>query len=103
MFKDELIALQKKANPRNDNLQHIVAEFKEIIKNWVKDGFCRNENKVSFDIVNGKIIYKNPLCNEPTCYIEDFSAVEKVFKKEGINMHWTYDRTHLNGTLTFSW
>ena len=103
MFKDELIALQKKANPRNDNLQHIVAEFKETIKNLVKDGFCRNENKVSFDIIGGKIICKNPLCNEPTCYIEDLSAVEKVFKKEGINMHWTYDRTHLNGTLTFSW
>ena len=103
MFKDELIVLQKKANPHNDNLKYIVAEFKEIIKNWVKDGFCRNENKVSFDIVGGKIACKNPLYHEPTCSIEDLSAVEKVFKKEGINMHWTYDRTHLNGTLTFSW
>lgn len=100
MFKDELIALQEKANPRNDNLQHIVAEFKETIKNWVKDGFCRNENKVSFDIVKGKIRFKN---HKLTCSIEDLSAVEKVFKKEGINMHWTYDRTHLNGTLTFKW
>ena len=103
MFKDELIALQKKANPRNDNLQHIVAEFKEIIKNWVKDGFCQNDSKVTFDIVGGKIICKNPLYHEPICYIEDLSTVEKVFKKEGIDLHWTYDRTHLNGTLTFSW
>lgn len=102
MFKDELIALQKKANPHNNNLQHIVAEFKETIRNCVKNGFCK-DNKMSFDIISGKIICKNPLCNEPTCYIEDLFAVEKVFKKEGINMHWTYDRTYLNGTLTFSW
>lgn len=34
---------------------------------------------------------------------EDLSAVEKVFKKEGIDMDWSYDRTHLNGTLTFRW
>ena len=103
MFKDELIALQEKANPRNNTLQHIVAEFKEEIESWVKNGFCKNANKVVFDIVNGKIVCKNPLYHDPTCYIEDLSAVEKVFKKEGISMDWTYDRTHLNGTLTFRW
>ena len=27
MFKDELIALQKKANPHNDNLKYIVAHL----------------------------------------------------------------------------
>ena len=103
MFKDELIALQEKANPSNDNMQHIVAEFKETIKTCVKNGVGQNDSKVTFDIVGGKIICKNPLYHKLTCYIEDLSAVEKVFKKEGINMHWTYDRTHLNGTLTFSW
>lgn len=102
MFKDELIALQKKANPRKD-ISPIVAEFKEVIKTWVKNGFSQNDNKVSFDIVGGKIECKNPLYNEPTCSIEDLSAVEKVFKKEGVDMDWTYDRTHLNGTLTFRW
>lgn len=102
MFKDELLALQKKANPRKD-ISSIVAEFKEAIKSFVKDGFCQNDNKVSFHIVGGKIDCKNPLYNEPTCYIEDLSSVEKVFKKEGIDMDWTYDRTHLNGTLTFRW
>lgn len=103
MFKDKLIALQEKANPRNDKLQQIVAEFKETIENIVKNGFCKNDNKVSFPIVCGHIDCKNPLYHEPTCYIEDLSAVEKVFKKEGIDMEWSYDRTHLNGTLTFSW
>lgn len=102
MFKDELIALQKKDNPRKD-VSHIVAEFKETIERIVKYGFCRNESKVSFPIVAGHIDCKNPLYNDPTCYIEDLSAVEKVFKKEGISMDWTYDRTHLNGNLTFSW
>ena len=102
MFKDELISLQKKANPRNDTLQHIVAEFKETIRIWVKNGFCRNENKVSLPIACGRIDCKNPLYHEPTCYVEDLSAVEKIFKEEGISMDWTYDR-HLNGTLTFSW
>lgn len=104
MFKDELIALQEKANPRpSKDISHIVSEFKEEIKSWVKNGFCKNDNKVSFDIVSGKIICKNPLYHEPTCSIEDLSAVEKVFKKEGIDMDWSYDRTHLNGTLTFKW
>ena len=102
MFKDELIELQKKNNPPKD-VSHIVMEFKEAIKSFVKDGFCKNGNKVSFDIVNGHIDCKNPLYHEPTCFIEDLSAVEKVFKKDGIDMNWTYDRTHLNGTLTFSW
>lgn len=102
MFKDELLALQKKANPCKD-VTHIVAEFKEAIKSIVKDGFCQNDSKVSFPIVAGKIECKNPLYNEPTCFIEDLSAVEKVFKKEGISMDWSYDRTHLNGTLTFRW
>ncbi len=102
MFKDELIALQKKANPSKD-VSHIVAKFKEAIKSFVKDGFCQNDNKVSFPIVGGKIDCKNPLYNDHTCSIEDLSAVEKVFKKEGIDMDWTYDRTHLNGTLTFRW
>ena len=102
MFKDELVALQEKANPHNDNLQHIVAEFKEAIKSDVKYGFGK-DNKTSFPIVAGKIECKNPLYNEPTCSIEDLSAVEKIFKKEGIDMDWTYDRTHLNGTLTFRW
>lgn len=101
MFKDELIALQKKANPRKD-ISPIVAEFKEAIRSCVKRGFCK-DNKMSFPIVGGKIECKNPLCNEPTCFIEDLSAVEKVFKKEGIDMEWSYDRTHLNGTLTFRW
>ena len=103
MFKDELIALQKKANPHNDNLKYIVAKFKETIKTYVKNGVGQNDSKVTFDIVGGKIICKNPLYHEPICYIEDLSTVEKVFKKEGIDLHWTYDRTHLNGTLTFSW
>lgn len=102
MFKDELIALQKKANPRKD-ISPIVAEFKKAIKSFVKDGFCKNDNKVSFPIVDGHIDCKNPLYNEPTCYIEDLSAIEKVFKKDGIDMEWSYDRTHLNGTLTFRW
>lgn len=101
MFKDELLALQKKANPRKD-ITHIVAEFKETIRSCVKGGFCK-DNKMSFPIVGGKIECKNPLYNEPTCFIEDLSAVEKVFKKEGIDMEWSYDRTHLNGTLTFRW
>ena len=101
MFKDELIALQQKAKPYRD-ISPIVAEFKKIIRSCVKNGFCK-DNKMSFDIVGGKKKSKNPLYHEPTCSIEDLSAVEKVFKKEGINMHWTYDRTHLNGTLTFSW
>ena len=103
MFKDELIALQEKANPRNNNLQHIVAEFKEAIKTCVKYCVGQNDSKVSFDIVGGKIICRNPLDYEPTCSIDDLSAVEKIFKKEGIDMDWSYDRTHLNGTLTFSW
>lgn len=102
MFKDELIALQKKAEPSKDILP-IVAEFKEAIRTFVKDGFCKNGNKVSFPISGGLISCKNPLHNEPTCSIDDLSAVEKVFKKEGIDMDWSYDRTHLNGTLTFSW
>ena len=102
MFKDELIELQKKANS-NKNILDIVEEFKEAIKKFVKDGFCKNDNKVSFPISGGVISCKNPLHNEPTCSIEDLSAVEKVFKKEGIDMDWTYDRTHLNGTLTFKW
>lgn len=101
MFKDELIALQKKANPTRD-ITPIVAEFKETIKSCVKDGFCK-DNKMSFPIVGGNIDCKNPLYNDHTCSIEDLSAVEKVFKKEGIDMEWSYDRTHLNGTLTFSW
>ena len=101
MFKDELIALQQKANPRKD-ITPIVAEFKEAIKTLVKNGFGK-DNKMTFPIVGGKIECKNPLCNDPTCYIEDLSSVEKVFKKEGIDMDWTYDRTHLNGTLTFRW
>ncbi len=101
MFKDELIALQKKAEPSKD-VSHIVEEFKETIRSCVKDGFCK-DNKMSFPIVGGKIECKNPLYNDPTCYLEDLSAVEKIFKKEGIDMDWTYDRTHLNGTLTFRW
>lgn len=101
MFKDELIALQQKANPRKD-ITHIIAEFKEAIKTCVKNGFGK-DNTMSFPIVGGHIDCKNPLCNEPTCYIEDLSAVEKIFKKEGIDMDWTYDRSHLNGTLTFKW
>jgi len=101
MFKDELLALQQKANPRRD-ITHIVAEFKETIRSCVKDGFCK-DNKMSFPIAGGKISCKNPLYNEPTCFIEDLSAVEKAFKKEGIDMDWSYDKTHLNGTLTFSW
>lgn len=102
MFKDELIALQKKANPRRD-ITHIVDEFKEAIKTCVKDGIGQNDSEVSFPISGGKIACKNPLYNVPTCSIEDLSAVEKVFKKEGIDMDWSYDRTHLNGTLTFRW
>lgn len=102
MFKDELIELQKKSNPHKD-ISHIVAEFKEAIKTLVKNGVGQNDSKVSFDIVGGKIVCKNPLYHESTCFIDDLSAVEKVFKKEGIDMDWTYDRTHLNGTLTFSW
>lgn len=102
MFKDELIALQNKSNPRKDILP-IVAEFKEEIKKCVKNGVGQNDSKVSFDIVGGKIVCKNPLYHEPTCSIEDLSAVEKIFKKEGIDMDWSYDRTHLNGTLTFMW
>lgn len=102
MFKDELIALQKKADPRGD-ITHIVVEFKEAIKTCVKNGIGQNDSKVSFDIVGGKIVCKNPLYHEPTCSIEDLSSIEKVFKKEGIDMEWSYDRTHLNGTLTFRW
>lgn len=102
MFKDELIALQKKAKPRRD-ITHIVEEFKEVIKTCVKDGIGQNDSEVSFPISGGKITCKNPLYNEPTCSIEDLSEVEKVFKKEGIDMDWSYDRTHLNGTLTFRW
>ena len=102
MFKDELIALQNKSNPHKDIL-HIVAEFKEEIKTCVKNGVGQNDSKVSFDIVGGKIVCKNPLYHEPTCSIEALSAVEKIFKKEGIDMDWSYDRTHLNGTLTFKW
>ena len=102
MFKDELIELQKKNNPHKD-FSHIVAEFKETIKSCVKNGIGQNDSKVSFPIVGGKISCKNPLDNDPTCYIEDLSAVEKAFKKEGISMEWSYDRTHLNGTLTFRW
>lgn len=102
MFKDELIALQKKANPLRD-ITHIVEEFKEAIKTCVKDGIGQNDSEVSFPIRGGKIACKNPLYNVPTCSIEDLSAVEKVFKKEGISMEWSYDRTHLNGTLTFKW
>lgn len=59
MFKDELIELQKKNNPHRD-VSHIIAEFKEEIKSWVKNGFCKNDNKVTLDIVSGKIICKNP-------------------------------------------
>lgn len=73
MFKDELIELQKKANPRRD-ITHIVVEFKETIKSFVNDGFCK-DNKVSFPIVGGHIDCKNPLYNEHTCSIEDLSAV----------------------------
>lgn len=102
MFKDELIELQKKSMPHKD-ISLIVAELKEAIKTLVKNGVGQNDSKVSFDIVSGKIICKNPLYNDPTCYIEDLSAVEKAFKKEGIDVDWTYDRTHLNGTLTFRW
>ncbi len=102
MFKDELIALQQKAKPHKD-ISHIVAEFKEAIKTCLKNGIGQNDSKMSFDIVAGHIDCKNPLDNEPTCYIEDLSAVEKVFKKEGISMDWSYDWTHLNGILTFRW
>lgn len=101
MFKDELIALQEKAKPNKD-ISPIVAEFKEAIKTCVKYGFGK-DNKMSFPIVAGHIDCKNPLYHEPTCFIEDLSAVEKAFKKEGIDMDWSYDRTHLNGTLTFRW
>ncbi len=101
MFKDELLALQQKAKPHSD-ITHIVAEFKEAIKTCVKNGFGK-DNKMSFPIVAGHIDCKNPLYHEPTCYLEDLSAVEKAFKMEGISMDWTYDRTHLNGTLIFSW
>lgn len=102
MFKDELIELQKKSNSHKDILP-IVAEFKDDIRKFVKDGFCKNDNKVTYPITGGVISCKNPLYHEPTCSIEDLSAVEKIFKKEGIDMDWSYDRTHLNGTLTFSW
>lgn len=101
MFKDELLAIQQKAKPHRD-ITHIVAELKETIRSCVKDGFCK-DNKMSFPIAGGKIACKNPLYNNHTCSIEDLSAVEKVFKKEGIDMDWSYDRTHLNGTLTFRW
>lgn len=101
MFKDELIALQEKAKPNKD-VSHIVVEFKEAIKTCVKYGFDK-DNKMSFPIVAGHIDCKNPLYHEPTCFIEDLSAVEKIFKKEGVDMDWSYDRTHLNGTLTFRW
>ena len=50
MFKDELIALQNKSNPRKDILP-IVAEFKEEIKTCMKNGIGQNDSKVSFDIV----------------------------------------------------
>ena len=103
MFKDELIELQKKNNSPRKDISLIVAELKEAIKTLVKNGVGQNDSKVSFDIVGGKIVCKNPLYHEPTCFIDDLSAVEKVFKKEGIDMDWTYDRTHLNGTLTFKW
>lgn len=41
MFKDELIALQKKSNPTRKDISPIVAEFKDEIKSWVKNGFCK--------------------------------------------------------------
>lgn len=59
MFKDELIALQQKANPCKD-ISPIVAEFKEAIKTCVKNGVGQNDSKVSFDIVGGKIVCRNP-------------------------------------------
>ena len=102
MFKDELLAIQQKAKPHRD-ITHIVAELKEAIRTCVKNGVGQNDSTVSFDIVGGKIVCRNPLDYEPTCTIEDLSAIEKVFKKEGIDMDWSYDRTHLNGTLTFRW
>lgn len=102
MFKDELIALQKKVNPHKDTT-YIVEEFKKAIKTCVKNGIGQNDNIVSFDIVGGKIICRNPLEHDPTCFIEDLSAVEKVFEKEGISMNWSYDRTNLNGKVAFMW
>ena len=103
MFKDELIALQEKANPLNDNLQHIVAEFKEAIKTCVMNDIGQNDSKVSFTIVGGKIYCKNPLYSNPVCFIEDIPAIEKVFKKEGISIGLELLRAPGNGTLTFSW
>ena len=103
MFKDELIALQKKANPHNDNLKYIVAEFKEAIKTCVMNGIGQNDSEASFTIVGGKIYCKNPLYNNPTCLIEDIPAIEKVFKEEGISMDLHFYKAPGNGTLTFSW
>lgn len=104
MFKDELIALQQQQtiNSGRDVL-HIVAEFKEAIKTCVINGIGQKDSKVSFTIVGGKIFCSNPLYNNPTCFIEDLSAVENVFKKEGISMELTYYRAPGNGTLTFRW
>lgn len=50
-----------------------------------------------------EVVKKNPPHNEPTCSIEDLREIENAFNKEGLTMEWSYDRAHLNGTLTFKW
>ena len=105
MFKDELIELQKNANLSNlskDTLR-ITVEFKEAIKNCVTNGIGKKDSQVSFTIVGGKIFVKSPLYNNPTCFIEDLSVIEPVFKKEGVSIDVTYCKKPGNGTLTFRW
>lgn len=102
MFKDELtlIALKNKAKP-SISTNKAVEAFKNALRGAVR--LDPSSKEASYPINSGRVVSANPFHKGYVCSIEDLPAVEKVFKKEGIDMKWSYDRTHLNGTLTFRW
>ena len=102
MFKDELtlIALKNKTKP-SISTNRAVEAFKDVLRHAVQ--LDPSSKEASYPINSGRVVSANPYHKGYVCNIEDLPAIEKIFKKEGIDMDWTYDRTHLNGTLTFRW
>lgn len=102
MFKDELtlIALKNKNKP-SVSTNKAVEAFKDALRKSVQNE--PDSKEASYPINSGRVVSANPYHKGYVCNIEDLPEIEKVFKKEGISMDWSYDRTHLNGTLTFKW
>lgn len=102
MFKDELtlIALKNKTKP-SISANKAVEVFKDVLRHAVQLDPASKE--ASYPINSGRVVSANPYHKGYICSIEELPAIEKVFKKEGISMDWSYDRTHLNGTITFKW